>query len=329
LVNQQATWVGSRFGDWTIDELLGGGSFSRVYAGTYRDGRTRTAFKVARPADALGGSDADTGCLPTKAVLQMTGAIAELHPDTDDLISRQSEKLRKIKTKGMPEVEHSESHSGMTWYRMPLLEGQTLRKMIAGKQAVSVDIVLELLAKLNRLSSDKEFGYHGDIKPENVMVTKSGTVLLDPGHFGPLRNSQGTIEQTAVTTPAYYPLLLPDDVLAIGLMLWEIAAGAQPLRTPTYLSQLDKSRAHPELLSMVKAQEMAGQAYFSPIASLRPLSETFPNMPTDYDRFLLKCLRLELRNDLLAPAEGFRSFSAMSGALLQLQSKGLRAMQIC
>jgi serine/threonine protein kinase len=330
LVSQQkqVTWVGNKVGEYIIEEVLGGGRFSRVYAGTREGGRTRKVFKVARPVDLLGPSDTDTDCLPTKAVLQMTGAIAELIPDTDELIRKQAEKLRSIQAKAMPEVDEIFSERDLSWYRMPFIAGETLRKRMTLRQPVTVDDAMDIINKLHRLSADPKFQYHGDLKPENVMMTESGVVLLDPGHFGPLRTKEGSVENMAVTTPAYYPTLMADDLFALGLMFMEIACGKQPLSETAYAETFDNSRIHADLFRLVRAEEVTGKAYFSPILGVRPLSECFPNIMPDYDRFLLKALRLEVRNDMLAVGEGFRSFSAMSGALIQLKSKGLMVMNV-
>lgn len=326
--SQQVTWVGSQVEDFTIDQLLGGGSFSRVYAGTAPDGRTRKAFKVARPADTLGGSDAMTGCLPTRAILQMEGAIAELEPDTGELLRKQAEKLQAITTKGLPEVEQVSASLGLTWYRMPLLEGKTLRESIAAREPIMVDMFIDLVAKLNRLSSDPAFQYHGDLKPENVMVTKTGVTVLDPGYFGPLLDSKNRTENVAVTTPAYYPFLMPDDPFALGLILWEIASGQAPLAVRKYARDFDTAKVDAELLNVVREEEATGKAFFSAILGIRPLSEKHPHISPDYERFLLKALRLEMRGNVVALSEGFRSFSAMSGALMQLQAKGVTQLSL-
>lgn len=325
MTRQQLTWVGSNVGDYTIDALLGGGAFSWVYSGVHRDGVTRKAFKVAKPADMVGGGDIVTGCVPTKAIIQMTGAIAEIEPDTDDLTKRQAEKLRAVEAPGLPQVEELFSETGLTWYRMELIPGETLRKQMDAGKPVSIETLLSLLRTLNRLAADPAFEYHGDLKPENVIVSGENVTVLDPGYFGPLRNSKGTTTRSAVTTPAYYPTLMPDDLFALGLMMWEIATGERPLGRSEYASQIDTSDVHRELLDLVRAEEMTGKAYFSPIMKLRPISRSHPNVSADLDKFLMKAVRLEVRSDgKLAPAEGFRSISALSGALLQLQSKGIQ-----
>ena len=64
-----------------------------------------------------------------------------------------------------------------------------------------------------------ELPYHGDLKPENVIVKPSGSVVLvDPAMRA---GERGVI----TTTPHYNPFLLREskaDVMGIGVMLYEI-----------------------------------------------------------------------------------------------------------
>jgi serine/threonine protein kinase len=329
MANQQLTWVGSTVGDYTIDEHLGGGAFSWVYSGLHSDGVTRKAFKVAKPADLI--EDSETGWLPTKALAQVTGAIAEVQPDTDDLLKRQGEKLSRIKTRGVPTVEEIFNEPGLTWFRMPLLSGQTLRHILKSRVPVSIETIIEMVRTLDRLSEDAAFDYHGDIKPENVLIGDDGsTTFLDPGHFGELRNTRGMVTNCTVTTPAYYPTLLPDDLFAVGLMLWEIATGNQPLSRKIPSSRIDTTNIDEDLLSMIKEEESTGKSFLSAIMTVRPIGEsTDAVVAPDLEKFLMKALRLEWQpNGKLGRAEGFRSFSALAGALIALKIKGVRTLTV-
>jgi serine/threonine protein kinase len=78
---------------------------------------------------------------------------------------------------------------------------------------------------LQRLARSGQLDYHGDLKPENLIVKPSGSVIMiDPAMRCDERN-------VITTTPHYNPLLLRDskaDVMAIGVMLYEILTGVLP-----------------------------------------------------------------------------------------------------
>ena len=69
---------------------------------------------------------------------------------------------------------------------------------------------------------------HCDLKPENILIKPSGSVVLvDPA----LRADERDV---ITTTPHYNPLLLRDakaDVMAIGVMLYEILTGVLPIQS--------------------------------------------------------------------------------------------------
>ena len=70
---------------------------------------------------------------------------------------------------------------------------------------------------LQKLARAGTLTYHGDLKPENIIVKPSGSVVMvDPA----MRCDDG--RNVITTTPHYNPLLLTDqkaDVMSIGVML--------------------------------------------------------------------------------------------------------------
>jgi serine/threonine protein kinase len=111
---------------------------------------------------------------------------------------------------------------------------------------------------------------HGDLKPENIFVAGERVVLLDPGFYGDIRLADGSRGSITVTTPAYYPLRRPDDMMAFGLILVEIVTGVNPLRTP--------SEVRPGLISAGMAKRLnrlhlANNYFFDPICRLSRRTE--------------------------------------------------------
>jgi serine/threonine protein kinase len=143
------------------------------------------------------------------------------------------------------------------------------------------------LMKLNRTG---QLAYHGDLKPENVLVKPSGSVMmLDPA----MRiDERGVI----TTTPHYNPLLLRDskaDVMGIGVMLYEILTGVLPFDEVPWTYAGREQGGEVERLSL---------SYF---LSYPPPRDLNPNTPEPLARIIYRCLTVaeyglpELEHDLV------------------------------
>ncbi|MBB3168035.1 bifunctional serine/threonine-protein kinase/formylglycine-generating enzyme family protein [Simiduia aestuariiviva] len=133
---------------------------------------------------------------------------------------------------------------GDTWFIvMELLEGQDLRQMMNNRalvrqvfsQAELLDVAKQLCAALRYAH---QYTVHRDIKPENIWLTEEGEYkLMDFGIARVQSTSQRTQTGAAMGT-AYY--MAPEqirgaknldgraDLYAIGVLLYEMAAGEVP-----------------------------------------------------------------------------------------------------
>jgi serine/threonine protein kinase len=328
VVRQKLSWDSLSVGDYTIKEILGEGSFSWVFRAVHTDGFTSKAIKVAKPLEAV-AEGGPTSCIPTNAVVAKGGAVVELSPDTEQLLMLQARKLQAISDPQLISIEEISARPGGSYYRMPVLTGgHTLRQyMSAGP--VAIDVLLDIALCMDRLLEDTQFGYHGDLKPENIMVTPSGMVLIDPGYFGTLDTFKSGAKQAltncAVTTPIYYPMLEPDDLLALGLIMWEIACRDHPLGRRAYSGDFDRRSVGEELWNLVKSQETQGKYFLSAVLGLRRPSLVRPGMPSEIEELLLKALRLSFLPDgTLNLTEGFKNFAEFAAAIARLLSKNIR-----
>lgn len=297
-------------GDYTLAEVIGEGPFSTVYKGLHSDGSIK-AFKVARPfADLYFAGK--TALYHTEALIQQTGIVGRARIDPASLLCKQADKLLSVNHKSLPKIEKLVASPRRTYYQAEFIEGDTLRTVIA-KNTATVAMVLDAARAMDELLR-LGFGYHGDLKPENIIVSPDGVRLLDPGYFD--RDSG-----VNVTTALYYPQpipdhFIPDDLLAIGLMLWEVILGEHPLDRCCSSYKFAACEFSESLWNFVRSKEMVGNYRFSPLLALKRPTFACPELTPDLEKVLLKSLRLCVNKEgLIDVDQGYRSFSELISEL--------------
>ena len=138
---------------------------------------------------------------------------------------------------------------------MEFVEGETLRQRLT--RPVTLEAFLDLgIQCAQALQAAHRAGVvHGDIKPENIMLTPSGEVkILD---FGLAKTLPGAEESPTVDlagtfagTPAYMAPevlmeIVPDgraDIFSLGVVFYEILAGKHPFQAGSFLATCDRIR---------------------------------------------------------------------------------------
>jgi len=139
-------------------------------------------------------------------------------------------------------------HAGELWLVMEYVEGETLRHRL--KQPISSEEFFTIAAQCcEGLQAAHEKGIiHGDIKPENIMITPGSRVkILDFGvarrAIRPANPDDATKSMETMTasggTPAYMApevlLQKPDDgrsdIFSLGLVFYEMLGGEQPFHS--------------------------------------------------------------------------------------------------
>lgn len=106
--------------------------------------------------------------------------------------------------------------------------------------AVAMDILLSCADALNYAH---ENGYvHGDIRPDNIIITPDGRVKITDFGLGSSLSSSGRIQMTALAQAAYYTApevtqgRVPDsrsDTYSLGCVLYEMLTGNVPFEAET------------------------------------------------------------------------------------------------
>jgi serine/threonine protein kinase len=217
------------------------------------------------------------------------------HASRYDAVRREIGALRKIRHPNVVEVFWAAKTSVGDWYLITeFIRGELLQEVVDGKRPVrdreAVDIALDLLAALVAFHPDsvrleeleekdraeglsdfeadefmelKDQGFvHRDIKPMNVMLTRTGAKLLD---FN-IASRVGDPVHTQSGTPPYQP---PDvdytrwdvstDLFAVGVVLYQLLCEGQhpyPHAKPTlYEAVIDPRKMrrdlHPGLVAFL------------------------------------------------------------------------------
>jgi hypothetical protein len=213
---------GQTVGHYRIASLLGEGGMGVVYlAEDTRLGRT-VALKSLTPAPG-GGGDA---------------RVARLR--------REARAAAALNDPGIAGVYALEEIDGQLFIASEYVPGETLRDEIA-RGPLPAARVLDTGRALARALAAAHAGgvMHRDLKPENIVRTPDGRVkILDFGlarFIGPRHDPVNLTGDEVIGTPAY---MAPEqirgadldervDLFALGVILYEMAAGTHPFAAPT------------------------------------------------------------------------------------------------
>ncbi len=278
--------VGTRISSYEIVRWLGAGGMGEVYRARDTKLSRDVALKVLLP---------------------------ELAGDADRLARFESE-ARTASAMNHPnivtiyEIGRAE---GMSFIAMELIEGRTLRELLADGP-VPAKRVASLAAQMSEgLAKAHAAGIvHRDLKPENVMVTRDGLVkILDFGLAKLVRRGfegsdgsqletmpRGTHAGTILGTVGYMspeqasgePADFRSDQFSLGSLLYELAAGRRAFERPTDAQTLS---------AIIEAEAP-------------PLREAAPKLPARFAGIVERCLSKDPEDRYGSTKDLARDFAA-------------------
>jgi serine/threonine-protein kinase len=211
---------------------------------------------------------------------------------------------------------------------MQYIPGKSLDKLIAAGPS-SLQLVLSGGIQIaDGLAAAHNLGiFHRDLKPANVMLTEGGLIkILDFGlarrlkaeeaEFDPARPSNkrtaaqggtytargGTIAYMAPEQFVTGQSSVQSDIFALGLILYELAAGRHPFHRPD-------------------AQEFQSIRAIQ-FADPPPIREIVPNLPVELESVILRCLEKQPSARFASAAEVRESLKTIMN-MMQLDSVGM------
>jgi serine/threonine-protein kinase len=216
------------FGPWVAKRVLGSGGCGTAYYGVHAGTGAEVAIKVPHPhllqnPDFLARFHREAAM---GAVLDHPGIVAILDP-------------------GPPE--------GEPWLVMPFINGVTLEAYLQQYSPLPIPAAIRLGSDVAEAMAyaHTQGVVHRDLKPANIMVCPQGAVVMDLGIARILDSGKNTSvymgtptysAPEAMQNPSVGP---PADRYALGIILFEMLAGAPPFQADNAFKILEAHAFEP------------------------------------------------------------------------------------
>ena len=180
-MDQNDKYIGQILDDrYEIEELIGEGGMSMVYRATDRRLNRKVAVKIMRDDMAADEEFRSTFCSEAHAVAMLS------HPNIV----------------GVYDVSHSDE---IEYIVMELVDGITLRQYMDRRGALQWREVLHFIRQIARaLAHAHERGIiHRDIKPQNILMLRDGTVKVEDFGIAALENEAHESDGQAIGSIHY------------------------------------------------------------------------------------------------------------------------------
>ncbi len=273
-----------------IDRIIGKGSAATVYKGHHLALDIPVAIKILHPGQQRIQSEM------ARRFLKEASVIA---------------KLNHANIVGVMNAGEEKGHNFIVMQYVP---GQSLGKAIQKREAVSInDFIRIFLDVCKALTAAHEFGViHGDIKPDNILLTPGGRAMLaDFGLVRDLRDVKTERDANVVVgTPLYmspeqakgeYSADVRSDLYSLGAAMYHTLAGHPPFQAFTVAEVIRKHLREP----------------------LTPLTKINPKIPESVSNIVTKAMAKRPENRYQTAEDLKQEFLRLTGELAFHQLKPL------
>lgn len=171
---------------------------------------------------------------------------------------REAKALAKLTHANIVKVLDYGEYEGKPYLVMPYLPGGTLKTLLKGQPIPWADAARWLIPIARALSyAHSERMIHRDVKPSNILITKTGDPMLTDFGIAKIIDEEMTVDLTgtsaAVGTPEY---MAPEqvtsknvdhrvDIYALGIVFYEMVTGHKPYVADTPMAVLFKHASEP------------------------------------------------------------------------------------
>lgn len=218
-------------GKFTVGKMLGQGGFGITYLGGDTTLSRSVAIKELFPQ----------GCTRQGTTVHPSGTIAADYQVNKQKFLDEARVLAQFHHKGIVQVYGMFEENNTAYMVMEFVKGKTLQKLVDTRGPLpEKEVVNYITQAADALGAVHEAGFlHRDIKPDNLMVTENGRVVLVD--FGTARQfASGKIKRmTAMLTPGYAPLEqygqqaqfgVFTDLYALGGTCYHLLTGQLPVQ---------------------------------------------------------------------------------------------------
>jgi serine/threonine protein kinase len=280
--------VGDHLEGYTIVGELGEGGFSKVFRVETGFGDT-AALKLAKSTSPNPYGGGTVALCFAQPIAFHTGGIGPGSPTPSQVIEREGLMLRGLDDPLFPRVIETGMLADRAFVVYEEIAGETLRARIQRRDPVPIEFFLAIGEALAIRQQDGRLPFHGDLKPDNVMIDDFGNWrLLDPACAAAEGKPLGS--RGLITTPSYYPFLMPDDRPALALMIVEAMTGMILVcEDPPYPPQ----RTSAAFQQWLDTLSVAGRGrYVQALRHMPRLDELSLTMSSELAQVLLKALYL-------------------------------------
>lgn len=181
-------------------------------------------------------------------------------PEFTQRLRQEAEELFRLSHPGIAQVYDAWEEEGTLYLATEFVRGinlaERIRRLAPFPLAVAIDIAAAIC---DALQTAAEVGFvHGDLRPENVIITPEGHVKLTDFGVAQAITASSRLQVTAMVRSARYlppevaqgrPITPASDVYSLGILLYEMLAGRPPFdgETPVAIAAQHLRDAPPSL----------------------------------------------------------------------------------